>query len=146
MIWAHMVLQQLQEWWIMANTGADSCGHVLGGLEGLCGASLSFARPKKKRVAEVVRWSKPPNQLLKLNMDRSLIGNLGSQVGGCLDKMRLVLIASSKFFGHGSSLAAEIKSLLCGLELCSQNWLIPQVVELDSKLVVGILLKRVSYP
>lgn len=52
----------------------------------------------------------------------------------------------SFYFEHGTSFMAELRSLLIGLRICRRTCLTPQQVELDSKVLVDLLIHRKQPP
>lgn len=96
----------------------------------------------------VVSWIKPPPCYLKLNADGACKGNPGLSGGGgglrnCRGKM---IFAYSFFFWHGSSFLAELRALLIGLRVCKVMGQAPHIIELDSKVLVDLLLNRAKPP
>ncbi|KAL3533306.1 hypothetical protein ACH5RR_006827 [Cinchona calisaya] len=102
------------------------------------------------KALEVLHWLKLSHNYFKLNLHGSSIGNLGPLVGGeeggGQDHLGLIIFGFTKYFGVGTSLEAELKSLLHGITLCLSKNLFPLHVEIDSKLVVDMITKRVNCP
>ncbi|XP_071913911.1 uncharacterized protein [Coffea arabica] len=97
-----------------------------------------------ERRAEVFRirlvhWQSPVFGTLKLNIDGCSKGNPGLSGGrGILrDVLGSFIFAFAGCFGYGTSLQAEAKVLLLGLQLCVQRKMIRQlVVESDTRLLI----------
>lgn len=76
----------------------------------------------------------PPNTgKLKLNTDGSSINN--ANAGGGVDRNSKgeIIIAFSLNLGKGDSLTAEVLALLFGLNLCYNNSIVVNDIEVDSK-------------
>ncbi|XP_027150296.1 uncharacterized protein LOC113750530 [Coffea eugenioides] len=96
----------------------------------------------------LVRWSRPSGDALKLNTNGCTKGNPSvSGAGGILrDGGGSLLLAFSCYFGHATSLQAEVRALLFGVQLCVQRGFGRLDVELDSLVLVHILLGKASCP
>ncbi|KAL3510344.1 hypothetical protein ACH5RR_029745 [Cinchona calisaya] len=90
------------------------------------GIQLTFAKIRRIVPTALVRV-KPAPPFFMLNIDRSSRGNLGPSCGRrvCCELLGLVLMALSRFFGHGSSLEAKLNALLLGVNLCILHQLLP---------------------
>ena len=86
----------------------------------------------------LVRWVRPPHDVLKLNTDGYSKGNPGvSGEGGVLrDERGKLLLDFSCHFGLATSMQPEARALLFGVELCLQRGFGQFEVELDSLILV----------
>ncbi|KAG2722809.1 hypothetical protein I3760_02G143800 [Carya illinoinensis] len=91
-------------------------------------------RPKK---VQVVRWFRPKQGWVKLNIDSSSLGNPGSAgAGGVIrDEDGKLLGAFSVFLGQGSNNYAEMRSLLEGIRRCHHLGFYRIEIESDSQLL-----------
>nr|XP_027102884.1 uncharacterized protein LOC113724156 [Coffea arabica] len=139
------------------------CNLVLSDLLELFGLFLPYRRPFPsdwvRFYAEIsgwaprisytlVRWSRPSAGALKLNTDGCSKGNPGASGGGGIlrDGGGSLILAFSCYFGHATSLQAEVCALLFGVQLCIQRGFGRIEVELDSLVLVHILLGKATYP
>ena len=107
-----------------------------------------------ERRAEVFRirlvhWQSPVLGTFKLNTDGCSKGNPGLSGGGGIlrDVSGPFIFAFAGCFGYGTSLQAEAKALLLGLQLCVQRTMVRQlVVESDSRLLIQILTNNSQCP
>ena len=94
-----------------------------------------------ERRAEVFRirlvhWQSPVLGTFKLNIDGCSKGNPNLSGGGGIlrDVSGSFIFAFAGCFGYGTSLQAEAKALLLGLQLCVQRMMVRQlVVKSDSR-------------
>nr|XP_027102332.1 uncharacterized protein LOC113723448 [Coffea arabica] len=95
-----------------------------------------------------VRWVRPLPGDFKLNTDGCSKGNPGiSGSGGILrDGGGRFCLAFSCHFGKPTSLQAEARAFLVGVEMCVQGGFDLFKVELDSLVLVNILLGKVGCP
>ncbi|KAG6702808.1 hypothetical protein I3842_07G054300 [Carya illinoinensis] len=103
---------------------------------------IPVLNPKPKRV-RVVRWTRPRQGWVKLNIDGSSLGNLGhSGAGGVIrdDNGRLI-VAYSVSLGHGTNNFAEFQSLLEGVRRCHTLGFSRVQIETDSQLLVNWITK-----
>lgn len=105
--------------------------------------AIPFIVPKHKKV-HIVKWLKPAEGSVKLNVDGSYRGNLGRMgAGGIIhDNKANMLLAFLVGLGHGTHNAAEFMAVLYGLQYCKEMGLMKVEVELDSMLVVNLLEKK----
>ncbi|XP_058071222.1 uncharacterized protein LOC131220289 [Magnolia sinica] len=87
----------------------------------------------------IVRWTKPPKDRLKLNIDGSSRGNPGESGGGsvCKDHLCRIIIAYHRYYGSASNTVVEAQAMLDGLNICSNLGLANIIVETDSKLIAN---------
>lgn len=90
------------------------------------------------RRLKLISWSRSREGRVKLNVDGSCRGNLGScGRGGVMRNDRgKFLTAFSTNFGIGTNNAAELKALTCGLLLCKELNFRNIAIECDLALVV----------
>ncbi|XP_042973032.1 uncharacterized protein LOC122304830 [Carya illinoinensis] len=95
-------------------------------------------KPPKRVILKLVRWTKLALGRLKLNVDGSSNGNLGSaRAGGVLrDSKGELLMAFSVHLGTGTSNYAEVMSLIHGLRRIKMMGVAHIDLESDSMLVV----------
>ncbi|MQL71213.1 hypothetical protein Taro_003538 [Colocasia esculenta] len=76
----------------------------------------------KVQTFKLVRWI-PPEHGLILNVDGSSKGNLRvCGGGGCIrDSKGNLMVAFAHYYGFGSSLVAEVRSLCDGIQLASEH-------------------------
>ena len=81
---------------------------------------------------------------LKLNMDGSSHGNLGYGGGGGFlrDGHDKVLVAFAEYYGYVMSLQVKARALCTSLTICALEGLSNIVVEMDSKVLQGILTSK----
>ncbi|XP_027151985.1 uncharacterized protein LOC113752040 [Coffea eugenioides] len=93
-------------------------------------------------------WSRPSGDFLKLNTDGYSKGNPSVSGGGGIlrDGGGHLLLAFSCYFGHATSLQAEVPELLFGVKLCVQCGFGRLDVDLDSLVLVHILQGKASCP
>ncbi|KAG2713072.1 hypothetical protein I3843_04G149000 [Carya illinoinensis] len=96
------------------------------------------------RILKLVAWSMPSDGWVKLNVDGSCRGNLGSCGGGGVirDEGGRFLATFSSKYGIGTNNEAELKALIGGLTLCKELGLVNLVIESDSMLVVKWLREK----
>lgn len=103
-----------------------------------------YARPFKEavtRVCKPIRWSKPANGWVKLNMDGSSLGNPGLAGGGGLirDEEGKWIAGFACRIGKTTSFIAELWALCDGLNLCISHNFAAVEVELDAKAIVDAI-------
>ena len=91
---------------------------------------------------KLVRWFQPSYDDNKLNTDGCSKGNFGVSGGGGIlwDGGGILLLAFSCYSVHATSLQAEVRALLYRVKLCAHRGFGRLVVELDSLVLVHILL------
>lgn len=96
----------------------------------------------------LVRWEFPALGKLKLNTDGCSLGNPGISGGGGVlrDSSGAVLFGYSIPFGELTCIQAEFKSLLFGVQQCLLRGFSRIQVEVDSLVLVNILLQKVKCP
>ncbi|XP_071921792.1 uncharacterized protein [Coffea arabica] len=99
-------------------------------------------------IVQRVRWEVRGSGTLTLNVDGCAKGNPGVSGGGGVlrDATGLPLFAFSAFFGEITSLRAEVRALLTGLQLCIHRGYGNLNLQSDSLVVVGILKRRFQCP
>ena len=97
---------------------------------------------------KIVRWCRPPLGVFKLNTDGCSRGNPGRAGGGGIlrDDKGNFLLTFSSFFGNGTSIQAETRTLLFGVKLCLSCGYINLHIEVDSLVLVHILKQISSCP
>lgn len=93
---------------------------------------------------QVVSWLPPSPPYY--NIDGSSLGNPGPAGGGKVLRDGHIVAAQAAFFGHSTSLSAEIQALYAGLHLCQNHFSGPIVIESDSMLLVDMLHSRATWP
>ncbi|KAF5464418.1 hypothetical protein F2P56_014495 [Juglans regia] len=90
-----------------------------------------------------VRWEKPKNDWLKLNVDRSSINNPGILGAGRIVRNELgkVVFTFAESIRNGSNNLAEVITLRRGLQHCKRLGLNNIIIEMDSLLVVNWVQK-----
>ncbi|XP_058089091.1 uncharacterized protein LOC131236018 [Magnolia sinica] len=109
----------------------------------------TFPALRHNRTASVlVKWSHPTLGLMKLNVDGSAKGNPGFSGGGgiCRKEDGSFIFAFSAGYGYGTNNSAELRAIYDGLELCLLKGINRIMVELDSKLVIAILVGESRCP
>ncbi|KAK4384653.1 putative ribonuclease H protein [Sesamum angolense] len=98
------------------------------------------------RVPSIVRWSALFPSWFKLNTDGSSFGNpgLAGATGIIRDSVGHVHLAYQVALGTGTSVLAELTTVLRGLELALTHCLAPLVVEVDATAVISLLQSCVS--
>ncbi|XP_035549769.1 uncharacterized protein LOC118349441 [Juglans regia] len=98
--------------------------------------------PKSQRV-RMIRWTRPQQGWVKLNIDGSSLGNPSfSGVGGVIrDANGNLLLAYSISLGQSTNNFAELSSLLEGIRRCYTLWLQRVEIETDSQLLVNWITK-----
>ena len=109
-------------------------------------AEISGWAPRVSHM--LVRWSRPSGDLLKLNTDGCSKENPSTSGGGGIlrDGGGRLLLAFSCHFGQATSLQAEVRALLYGVKLFAHRGFGRLVVELDSLVLVHILLGKTGCP
>nr|XP_027118775.1 uncharacterized protein LOC113736018 [Coffea arabica] len=105
--------------------------------------------PSGGRVAyKVIRWETKETGRYILNTDGCAKGNPGVGGGGGVlrDSTGLPLIAFSAYLGETTSLRAEARALLIGLQTCIQKGFEDICVQSDSLVLIGIIQRRTQYP
>nr|XP_027124272.1 uncharacterized protein LOC113740964 [Coffea arabica] len=97
---------------------------------------------------QLVRWRAMGDSMLTLNTDGCSKGNLGESGGGGIlhDVSGLPIFAFSASFGMTSSIRAEVLALGTGLRLCQQMGYAKVNIQVDSKVLVGILHRELDCP
>ena len=111
-------------------------------------AFLPFPVLRKRIVfAQPMHWLCPHGPW-KLNADGSSLGNPGHSGGGVVvcDPYGHVLFAETVYFGHATSMSAESRALLHGLQLCAAHGLFSIQVETDSQSLFHMLQSSNSWP
>ncbi|KAF5442116.1 hypothetical protein F2P56_036937 [Juglans regia] len=105
--------------------------------------NLPFKHKKSKPV-KIVKWSPPPRDWVKLNVDESSLGNPGpSSAGGVIwDHCRNLISGFSISTGVQSNNVAEFMALLLGLRTVQFFGLKKVKIEMDSMLVIDWLMKK----
>lgn len=94
-----------------------------------------------------VYWDKPRLQEYKLNTDGSLLQNGCGGGGGVLrDRNGRMIFAFTEAYSEVSVLAAEMRALITGLQMCTDRGLNSVQIEVDSKLLVQMFKKEMSVP
>ncbi|XP_027169555.1 uncharacterized protein LOC113769293 [Coffea eugenioides] len=95
-----------------------------------------------------VRWKCPVQAIVKLNSDGCLRGNPRRSGGGGLfrDSDGRVLLAFSCYFGEMTSLQAEVKALLHGVQLVIARGLANFHLESDSLVLIQLIQGRAKCP
>jgi ribonuclease HI len=95
-----------------------------------------------------VVWSPPSQGRMKLNCDGAAKGNPGISAAGCVlrDHEGNVVWALAKFLGMKTNMVAEVSALFYGLVQCTQQQQGSVDIELDSKMLVDMLLHKASVP
>ncbi|XP_058070898.1 uncharacterized protein LOC131219930 [Magnolia sinica] len=90
---------------------------------------------------EIVRWFKPPDQWLKLNIDGSSRGNPGESGGGgvCWDHLGRFIFAFHKHYEFSSNTSAEARAMLDGLNICAEMSLQNIILKTDSEVIADDL-------
>ncbi|XP_027098978.1 uncharacterized protein [Coffea arabica] len=96
----------------------------------------------------LVRWSRLSGDVLKLNTDECSKSNPGvSGEGGVLrDRGGSLLLAFSCHLGQATSVQAEVRAQLFGVKVCVQRGFGRLDIELDSVILVHILLGKAGCP
>ncbi|XP_027118292.2 uncharacterized protein [Coffea arabica] len=105
--------------------------------------------PSGGRVAyKVIRWETKETGRYILNTDGCAKGNprVGGGGGVLRDSTGLPLIAFSAYLGETTSLRAEARALLIGLQTCIQKGFEDICVQSDSLVLIGIIQRRTQYP
>ncbi|KAG2684189.1 hypothetical protein I3760_10G065300 [Carya illinoinensis] len=99
--------------------------------------------PSPLEKVTMVKWIKPQQGWVKLNIDGSSLGNPGqSGVGGVIrDTRGHLCIAYSMALGQGSNNYVELKGLLEGVRRCCQYGFFQVYIEVDSQLLVNWVTK-----
>ncbi|XP_071917081.1 uncharacterized protein [Coffea arabica] len=101
------------------------------------------------RVAyKFVRWETKETGWLIFNTDGCSKGNpgVGGGAGVLRDSTGLSVIAFSAYLGETTSLRAEARALLIGLQSCKHRGFENISVQSDSLLLVGIIQRRIQCP
>ncbi|XP_071914053.1 uncharacterized protein [Coffea arabica] len=96
--------------------------------------------PARRSSPRAIAWEKPPCGVFKLNTDASVVN--GRAMGGGLVRnyQGKLIFAFYKEFGEHGVLEAECLALLEGLQLCVQRGLVLSLVEVDSKVLVHLVV------
>lgn len=99
---------------------------------------------KRNKAMQVVRWLKPRQRLLKINLDGSSLGNSGpaGDSGILRDYTGSFIFGFSKFFSSCSNNEAEVRVVLEGINLCKQLDHNDIDIECDSNNVVNLIRSR----
>ena len=97
---------------------------------------------------KLVRWEAKESDRFILNTDGCSKGNPGVSGGGGVlrDSNGIPLIGFSAYLGETTSLCAEVRALLIGLQTCVHRGFQNLYVQSDSLLLVGILQNRIQCP
>ncbi|XP_071933175.1 uncharacterized protein [Coffea arabica] len=108
----------------------------------------SLVSLRKPDLFRLVKWVRPIPGHLKLNTDGCSRGNLGrAGRGGVLRNSEgRLLFAFSTFLGHCTSIQAEVKALLFGVNLCISCGYVRVQLEVDSLVLVQVLQRATRYP
>ncbi|XP_027081100.2 uncharacterized protein [Coffea arabica] len=101
------------------------------------------------RVAfKVIRWESKESGRFILNTDGCSKGNPGLGGGGGVlrDSTGLPLFGFSAYFGQTTSLHAEVRALLIGLQTCKQRGFGNICIQSDSLALVRIILRQIQCP
>ena len=110
-------------------------------LEFACIGIMAKQTSNRRQIA--ISWCFPPPTWFKLNSDGYSLGNPGKAGGGGLiwnDKGEW-LKGYARNVGYSTSVASELWPLRDGLRLCIALKLPVVIIELDAKLIVGLLQK-----
>ncbi|KAF5444026.1 hypothetical protein F2P56_036533, partial [Juglans regia] len=101
-------------------------------------------KPKKSKPVQIVKWSPPPKEWVKLNVDESSLGNLGpSGAGGVIwDHSGNLISGFSMSTGVQSNNIAEFMALLQGFRTMIFLGLKKVEIEMDSMLVIEWLKEK----
>ena len=96
----------------------------------------------------LVHWVLPTQGAFKLNTDGCSLGNPGVSGGGGVlrDSSGVAVFGFSTPFGELTCIQAEIRSLLVGVQQCLLRGFLRIQVEVDSLVLVNILLKKSRCP
>ena len=102
------------------------------------------ARAKGLRTTIQIHWQRPPKNWVKLNTDRSSLGNPGLVGGGGL--LRNTNGEWMKDFARATRITTnattELWALCDGIRLCIALKISAVIIELDAKVVVDLLQKE----
>lgn len=89
-------------------------------------------------VMKRIQWEKPSNSWMKLNTDRSSLGNPGVDGGGGLirDENGNWVVGLARRIGIANSFMAELCALCDGLLLCLQFNIQAIIIKLDARAIV----------
>ncbi|XP_070011018.1 uncharacterized protein [Nicotiana sylvestris] len=101
---------------------------------------------KPKLDIKLVRWIKPPQNQLKLNVDGCSKGNPRSAGAGSIlrDHTGHMIMAFAVYLGNCSNNMAEILSLKIGLRWCLQHGFISFSIESDLLLVIQMVKGNIT--
>lgn len=90
-----------------------------------------------------VRWTAPPNSVIKVNIDGASKGNPGRVAAMCVlwDQDGHWIVGGSRSLGYCTSLHAELWAVLLGLQLAWDHGFRSLILETDSQLVFGLLTR-----
>ncbi|XP_071902759.1 uncharacterized protein [Coffea arabica] len=99
-------------------------------------------------IYKLVRWETKDSDRFILNTDGCSKGNPGVSGGGGVlrDSNGIPLIGFSTYLGETTSLCAEARALLIGLQTCVHRGIDNLYVQSDSLILVGILQNRLQCP
>ncbi|XP_070055486.1 uncharacterized protein [Nicotiana tomentosiformis] len=105
-------------------------------------------RAKQLVSSHIVRWNKPQEGWLKLNVDGCSKGNPGSSSrdGIIRDNVRFFVLAYAGYYGESSNNLAEAKAILHGLNLCISRGFWHIIMESDSQLMVNLINNKMKAP
>ncbi|KAM7465445.1 hypothetical protein LguiB_013007 [Lonicera macranthoides] len=109
---------------------------------------VKSAPPMRMGVLSIIKWTAPGKDRVKLNTDGWSKGNPGLSGGGALIRNHCgsLVAALSNFYGNTSNMKAEACALLDGLQLCEIIGCCQVDIEVDSSVLVNILLKKSKCP
>lgn len=92
----------------------------------------------------MVVWSKLPTWWIKLNVDGSYRGNLGSSGGGGVLWVEhgILWVAFLEKFDDGINNGAELQAMITKIKLCKQLGFQHVIMEFDFELIVGWITKK----
>ena len=102
---------------------------------------MSKAKTATAKFAIPVAWNKPREDWFKLNSDGASFGNPGKARGGGIirNSQGAWVRGYARSFGFTSSIIAELWALRDGLKLADHMGIRQLEVELDAKVIVGLL-------